>query len=154
MAAAAQIEDEPTLEAEKGEECNVLGTLLTLGQLCKDQESPPSLATAETNALQPHCQIVEKALSHTAPSHDALSTNMLVCKVDEGEDDADGEDPFRDIERDWRLNFGRPLVEDQQIDGCECVDAVNCYRQQEREVKVAVGSVCEEVARLEVVELL
>ena len=39
-------DDERTLELEVNKECNVVGTLLTLRQLCEDQESSPSAAAA------------------------------------------------------------------------------------------------------------
>lgn len=48
-----------TLEAEVGEKGDVLGPLLTLCQLCKDQESSPSFALSHSRAFQADSQVVQ-----------------------------------------------------------------------------------------------
>lgn len=114
-----------TLEAEVGEEGNILSALLALGQLGKDQEAPPSLPLAGSDALQSHRQAVQVGLGHAAPPHDLMRAYVLEGEVDEGQDDAGGEDPFGDVDRDGGGDLGRPLVEDQQVDGGKGIDAVD-----------------------------
>jgi hypothetical protein len=85
------------------------------------------LSVAHPDALQPHRKTVEIAFGHTAPTHDAVSTDVFESEVDDRQDDADGEDPFRDVEADQlrRLDLGGPLVKNEKIDGSEGIDAVD-----------------------------
>lgn len=74
----------PTLKTEVGEEGNVLGPLLTLCQLCKDEESSPSLALAHLDAFETNSQVVQVRLSDGASPHDALSSDVLITDIEEG----------------------------------------------------------------------
>jgi hypothetical protein len=51
-------------------------------------------------------------------------------EIDDRQDDADGEDPFRDIEADQlrRRNLGGPFVEDEQVDRRKRIDTVYSAR--------------------------
>ena len=116
-----------TLETVVTEESDVLGALLVLGQLSKDQESLPALAFPKPNTLKLNRQVVEIAFGDTSPPHDALGTDMLESEVDKRKNDTDREDPFRDIEGDelGRLDLGTPFVEDEELDSSEGINAVD-----------------------------
>lgn len=60
-----------TLKTEVREESYVLGTLFTLGEFCEDQESSPSLTSAQPNGLPSSRQAVEEAFGDIVPTHDA-----------------------------------------------------------------------------------
>lgn len=79
---------------------------------------------------------------------------MLVPQVDEGEDDANGKYPFRDVKWDGRLNFGRPFIESQQLNGSKGIDSVDGDRDGERYIEIAIGNVGKYVAGFEIIELL
>ncbi len=145
-----------TLKTEKSKQGNVLGALLALGELGKDEEAPPAAAFAHAGALQTGSETVEEALGHGAATHDDDGTEVLVAEVDEGEDDADGKDPFRDVEGDelGGLDLRGPLVEGQQLVGREHVDGVDSQRDEEGEPEVAVGERGEAGGGLEVAETL
>lgn len=102
---------EPTLETEVGEQRRILDALLALGELGKDQKPPPALAAADFDAFEADGQVVEVAFGDAASAHDSLGADVLVGEIEKGEDDADGEDPFRDLETDGGLQFRWPLVE-------------------------------------------
>ena len=60
---------------------------------------------------------------------------MLVGDINEGEENANREDPSRDVEGDelgW-LNGGSPSTEDEQVNGGECIDGVDGYREKDGE---------------------
>ena len=89
-----------TLEAEVREERHVLGALLRLSQLGEDQETPPALAATPSNTLHTDSEVVEVALGNIASLPDPQAADVLQDQVDERGNDADGEDPFGDVERD------------------------------------------------------
>lgn len=142
------------MEAEVGEQGNVLGALLALGELGEDEEAPPALALAHADALEADGDVVEVALGDVAALHDAHGADLLEAEVDEGGDDGDGEDPLGDLEVDGRLDLGGPLVKGEQVDGGEQVDAVDGQRDDEHEPQVEVGERGEASSRPEVVEAL
>ena len=102
-----------TLQAKVGEDSNVLGPLLTLGQFSKDQKPPVALARSQANRFPSDGQGVKIALGDIASLHDSKGTNGLVREVDEGHKDTGRENPFRNLQGNTRLNFRRPLVKDQ-----------------------------------------
>jgi hypothetical protein len=116
------------LEAEKGEQSNVLSSLFTLGQLGENEETLPTLPAPQPNTLETRSQAVEEAFGDATAAHDGDGAEELVCQVGTGEKDTDGEDPFRNVEGDQlgRLDLGRPLVEGEKLVGCENVDGVDC----------------------------
>jgi hypothetical protein len=116
-----------TLEAEVGEERDVLGALLTLGQFRKHKEPLPPSALAESDTLEFHSQIIEIGFGDASAPHDPVGPQVLVGEVDEGENDAYGEYPLRNVERDelGRLDLGGPLIEHEKLNGSEGIDAVD-----------------------------
>jgi hypothetical protein len=83
-----------TLEAEIGEESNILGSFFAPSQFSEDEKSLPATTAPDTNTLQPDSQIVEITFSNAAPPHDLPGAKVLEGEVDKGEDNADGKDPF------------------------------------------------------------
>lgn len=53
---------------------------------------------------------------------------MLICDIDKGQDDTDGEDPLGDVNGDGWLDFGRPFVEDKKVDSSESIDSIDSNR--------------------------
>ena len=99
-----------TLETEVGEESDILGALLTLGEGSENKESSPTLALAQSNTLQANRQAVEIAFGNVSPLHHPPRTHMLEAQIHERGDDASGKDPFRDRDVDRGLNSRRPGV--------------------------------------------
>jgi len=101
------------LKAEIGEESYDFSSLLTLGQLSEDQESPPTSAFTQPDTFESNAQRIHKRFGDTTALHDSSGPNMLVSEVDEGQNDADGEDPFGNLEGDGLGEFdrARPSVE-------------------------------------------
>ncbi len=66
---------------------------------------------------------------------------MFKNQVDDRSDDASREEPLRNFERDdlRRRHSRRPCVEGQQVDSCERIDAVDSYRKNNAEMKIAIG---------------
>lgn len=52
---------------------------------------------------------------------------MLKAQVNERQNDANGEDPFRNVKWDQlsRLDFGGPPVKDEELDSSEGINAVD-----------------------------
>jgi hypothetical protein len=123
---------DPRLKAEEGEEGNVLGALFTLGELRKDQESLPTSAVSHPNTLQTRSQAVQEAFGHAPSAHDCYGTEVLIGKIGKGKKDADGEDPFRDVERDelGGLNLRGPSVEGEKLVGGEHVNSIDGERDK------------------------
>lgn len=141
------------MKAEVGKEGNILGPLLTLGQLRENEEPPPSLA-AQTNTLDTDGQIVQIRFGNTSPPDDHLRSNMLVGNVHGREYNTDGEDPFGNVEGDGGLDFRGPFVEDQEIDGGKSINGVDGNRYEKGYKHVSIGDIGEAVAGLEIVKLL
>lgn len=144
------------MKAKKGEEGNVLGALFTLGELREDQESPPPSAVSHPDTLQTRGQAVQEAFSDAPSAHDGYGTEVLVGEIGEGKEDADGEDPFRDVEGNKLsgLNLGGPFVEGKKLVGREHVDGIDGERDDQREPEVAVGERREARGGLEIIETL
>ena len=146
-------EEKRTLKAEIGKQGNIFGALLALGQLGEDEEASPAMA-AQPHALEAHSQVVKVGLGNIAALHDTHSPKVLKSQVDERGDDADGEDPFRDIEANGGGNLRRPAVKGQELNGCEGIDTVDGDRQYQREPEVDVGEYRKAARGLEVAEIL
>jgi hypothetical protein len=114
------------LELKVYKESNVVGTLLTLGQLCKDQETAPALASlGDAHTLEYGSQWLEVAFRDTSCPHDTQSSDPSVGEKDIGDDNGDGEDPFGNVKRHGRLDLARPFVKSKEVDGGEGVGSVN-----------------------------
>ncbi len=50
---------------------------------------------------------------------------MLEGQIDPGRNDAGREDPFRNIERDIRLDLSGPPIEREKVDGSEGIDSID-----------------------------
>lgn len=142
------------MERKVRKQSDVLGALLALGELSEDQEAPKASTLAHANTLLTNCDVVEITLGNVAPLHHAQSPELFKSEVDKGRDDADGENPFRDLEVDLGFDFGGPPIEDEEVDGGEGVDAVdgNGDEQHEPEVKVCEWGAA--ALGLEVVQIL
>ena len=144
------------MEAEKGEEGNVFGTLFTLGELREDQESLPPSAVSHSDTLQTRSQAVQEAFGDAPSAHNGHGAEVLISEIGEGKKNADGEDPFRDVEGDKLsgLNLGGPSVEGKKLIGREHVDGIDCERDDLGEPEVAVGERREARGGLEIIETL
>lgn len=142
------------METEIGEEGNVLRPLLTLGQLCKDEEPSPSLAAPKPNTLKPNGQTIQERLSNATSPDDDLRSKVLVSDIDERENDTDGEDPFGDVKGDGWLDFRGPLIENEQVDGREGINSVDGNRYDERDEQVSICDISKRAIGFEVVEIL
>jgi hypothetical protein len=142
----------PTLKAKVSEKGNILGALFALGKLSKDHEPLEALAASEAERLPSNGQTVEVAFRNVAPLHDAGSTNSLVNQVDNGENNAHGEDPLRDVDGDGWIDLRCPSVKGEQVDGRENVDGVEGDRKDHEKHEVAIGEWGAAAAGLEVVE--
>lgn len=119
-------DDESALELKVDEESNVVGPLLTFRQLSEDKESAPTAATAgEAHTLPDSSHWLQIAFRDTAGTHDTDCSNASVDQEYVGNNDRDGEDPFRDFERHLGLYLARPLVEGKEIDGGEGISGVD-----------------------------
>lgn len=81
---------------------------------------------------------------------------MFVGEVHKGQDNTNGEDPFRDVERDELsgLDDGRPFVENQELVGGKSIDGIDGDRKEERKPEIGVGKRHKARSSLEVVETL
>lgn len=82
------------MKAEVGEQSNVLGSFLALGEFGKDQETLPTLALSESDTLEANGNGVEVAFSYVSSFHNAVRAEVLEGEIDEGGDDGNGKDPF------------------------------------------------------------
>jgi hypothetical protein len=81
---------------------------------------------------------------------------VLEAKVDERKNNADAEDPFRDVKR-YQLSRGDlagPRVESKKLVCSECVDGVHSNGKQERKPKISVSEGRNAVRGLEVPKTL
>lgn len=129
------------MEAEEGEQSDIFSSLLTLGQLSEDKEPLPSPTASHADTLEARSQAVQETLCNASPAHNDYGAKEFVAKVGEGQENADGEDPFRDVEGDKlsRFDLGRPLVEGQKLVGGEDVDCIDGDRDDERDPEESVG---------------
>lgn len=127
-----------TLKAEVGEESNVLSALLTLRQGGENEEPPPSLALSHADTLQADCETVEVTLGHIPPLHDPPGAEMLEGEVDDRGDNAHGEHPLGDRKVDGGIYRGRPVIESEEVDGDEDIDAVDGYGYEQQKPEIAV----------------
>lgn len=103
-----------TFKREVGEQSNVFSTLLTLGQLRKDQEPLPTPATlSHADTLEADGQRVQVALCDAARSNRPYGTYPSVDQEDKRQDDAAGENPSRDGKRDTWLYLTSPVIENE-----------------------------------------
>lgn len=148
-------DDQSALELEVDEESNVIGSLFTLGQLGEDQETTPSSATAgESHTLPDSGHWFEVAFCDAARSHDTECSDASVDQEDIGDDDGNSEDPFGDLERYLGLYLTGPLVEGEEIDGCESVGGVDGTGDENEDPEPGVGEGCQARRRPEVREVL
>jgi hypothetical protein len=115
------------LKAEESKQGNVLGPLFTLCQLSEHEEALVSSALPHPDTLEAGGQAVQEAFGDTSTAHDGDGAEVLVGEIGEGEDDADGEDPFRDVEGDKLGGFDLrgPLVEGEKLVGGEDIDRID-----------------------------
>jgi hypothetical protein len=120
-------DEQRALELEIDKEGDVVGTLLTLGQLCEDQEAAPALAgLGDAHTLQYSCQGLEVAFRDTSGPHDAQSPDPSVCEKDVGDDDGNGEDPFGNVKGHGRFDLAGPFVKSKEVDGGEGIGSIDC----------------------------
>ena len=145
-----------TLETKVSKQGNDFRALFALGQLGEDQEPLVSPATPDPDTLQAHRQAVEKRLGHASSPDDLHGAKVFEPEVDKGKNDADGKDPFRDVERDnlRQRDLARPRIEDEKLVGGKCVDRVHGNREEEGKPEVDIGKGREAGSGLEVPETL
>lgn len=144
-----------TLKRKIREKGDIFGTLFTFRQLCKDQESPPPAALlAHANTLDAHGQRVEVALRDATGSDSSYRLQPSQDQQHERDDDADGEDPTGNLERNGGFDLAGPAREGQQIDGGEGVDGVDSQRDQQEHPKKEVGERGETGLGLEIGQVL
>lgn len=114
-----------TLKAKVSEQSDIFGALFTLSELGKDKKSLEALTRPEADRLPAHCQTVEIDLSNIASFDLSSRANPFKAEVDKGQEDADGEDPFRDGKGNGGLDLGRPSVEDEKLDGSKGINSVD-----------------------------
>lgn len=143
------------MEREEREQCYVFRTLLTLRQLCEDQEASPSSALlSHANALQSNSQTIQITLCNGTALHDSRCTHIFVAKIDPRRNDRAREDPFRDIERDIRLYLSRPSIESEEVDGRESIDAIDGNGDGEGDPEISVCKRCPAGCGFEIIETL
>lgn len=144
-----------TLKRKIREKGDIFGTLFTFRQLCKDQESPPPAALlAHANTLDAHGQRVEVALRDATGPDSSYRLRPSQDQQHERDDDADGEDPTGNSERNGGFDLAGPAREGQQIDGGEGVDGVDSQRDQQEHPKKEVGERGETGLGLEIGQVL
>lgn len=137
-------DDQGALELEVDEKSNIVGSLLTLGQLSKDKEASPALTTlGDAHTLQDGSKRFKIAFRYTARLHNTQRTEPAVYEEDIGDDDGNGEDPFGDFEWNLGLNLARPFIESEQIDGSEGVGGVDGTGDEDEDPQPNVGKGCE-----------
>ena len=125
-------DEQGALELEVDKKGDVVGTLLTLGQLGKDQKTTPALASlGNAHTLQYSSQWLKVALRDTSCAHNAQSPDPSIYEKDIGDDDGNGEDPFGHVEGYGRLDLARPFVKSKEIDGSEGVGGIDGTRDED-----------------------
>lgn len=114
-----------TLKAKVCKQGNILGALFTLGQFRKDEKSSKSLPRSKANRLPAHSKTVQIDVGNVASLNRSSSADPLEAEIDKGQDDTAREDPSRDVNGNSWLDFGRPSVEDEELDGSEGIDSVD-----------------------------
>ena len=100
-----------TLEREVYEQCQIIHSLLALGQFGKHQKPPPTPASSWTHALQHNSERVQVALCDAASANHPDRANIFKAQKYPREDNADGEDPLRNGKGNRRLDLTGPAVE-------------------------------------------
>jgi hypothetical protein len=67
---------------------------------------------------------------------------MFESKIDPRSYNTSSKDPFLYIEGNNGLELPRPFIEGQEVDGCESIDTINRYRDEQTDPKI---SVCEDI---------
>lgn len=130
-----------------------MSSLFTLGQGRKDEKSAPSLGLANADRLPTDSQRIHIRLGNVVSLHDTGSADGLVTKVDKGQNDADGKDPFGNIKRNGWSDGRGPFVKGNQLDGGEAVNRVDGNGDDEREPEIAIGKWSTTATGLEVLEV-
>lgn len=128
-----------TLELEVREQRNVVHPGLALGQLGEEQEPAPTLPRPRTDTLQLERQRIEIRIGDPPSPNDTERAEPFERDQHEGEQDADGEDPFRDGERDGGFDLAGPSVEGEQVDGGEHVGGEDGESDDDEEPQPDVG---------------
>lgn len=142
-----------TLKAKVRKKGDILGTLFTLGELRKDEEPSEPLPRAKTNRLPAHSKTVQIDLGNVASLDLSSSADPFEAEIDKGQDDAAREDPSGNVDGNGRVDFGRPSVEDEKLDGSEGVDSVDGERDDEADPEGDVGEDGTAALGLEVAEV-
>lgn len=133
-------DDERALKLEVDEKGNVIGTLLTLCQLSKDQKAAPSsAAVGQPHRLPDSSHWLEVAFCHAARAHDPESPHTSVAQENIRDDDSDGEDPLGNLERYLGLYLAGPLIEGEKVDGSEGIGGVNSAGDEGEDPEPGVG---------------
>lgn len=104
----------PTLKGEICKQRNVLRPLFTFGELGKDEEPLPSMATSPyANTLKAHREGIQVTLRDTAGTNGANSADPSQSQENERDDNTDGKNPARDGKRNGRLDLSGPLRESE-----------------------------------------
>ena len=80
---------------------------------------------SHADALKSDSQGVQVALCDGTSLHHTHGADIFVAQVDPRCDDACREDPFGDVEGDVGLDFSRPAIEGEEIDGGEGIDSID-----------------------------
>lgn len=123
-----------TFELKVDEEGKVVDPLAALRQRRVDEKAAPSLGR-QAQAVEDGSKRLKVALRDTVGAEDAPRPEPAVGEEDVGEDDADGEDPFRHVEADDGLHFTGPLVVGEQIDRSEGIGGIHGHGDDDQDPK-------------------
>lgn len=92
--------------------------------------------------MNANCERVEVAASDTFRADRADGDHPSIYQQSEGDDDTDGVDPARDMERDGGFDLAGPSRESEEVHGGKSIDAIHGQRDEEEEPKEKVGKGC------------
>jgi hypothetical protein len=118
--------DSRTFKVEVCEQGDVVGAFFTLCQVGKDEEAPPTLAPfPHTHTLDAKSNGIQIARCYSAGFYNAKCANAPIDEQDEGEYNAAGENPFRNVKGNLRFDLACPAGEDEKVDCGKRVDSVD-----------------------------
>jgi hypothetical protein len=143
--------ENPTFKLEMDKYGQIIDAFAAPRQLSKNQEPAPALTLLrQADTLEDSSKRFEIAFSDAARSDDAQSPIPSVYEEDVGNDDAHGEDPFRNIEAHDGVHLARPFIESEEINGCECIGGVDGNGYDDEDPEPDIGEWCEARVRFEV----
>jgi hypothetical protein len=135
--------DSRTFKVEVCEQGDVIGAFFTLCQVGKDEEASPTLAPfPHTHTLDAKSNRIQITRCDSAGFYNANCAKQPIDEQDEGEYDAAGENPFRNMEGDLWFNLACPAGEGEKIDCGECVDSVDSDGDDDRQVEDDIREGC------------